>query len=362
MRLKFMNIVDWIKENIRNGTFEAGERLPTEEEMSGQFSCSRYTVRQALTNLEKDGLIYKIQGNGTYISENRDGLIERRRRSDSKVIGVILTNSQAHIFPRLIRGISDELAERGYLLSLLISDGDFQKEREAIERIMNLNPAGIILEPVGSGLTSYNDDLYKKMAEELPMIMIHRPPSYICPVLSLRDREGTRRIMSYLIEKGHTKIGSIYCYDEQAAKNRYMGYLDEMYAHGFEVKEENSIWISRRLVGDLFPPNGNYMLERMLKNVTAIVCHDDRIAYELVKYLEGRGIDVPGKISVVGYDDVETFADSDVKLTTMEHPKERFGANVAGAILGLINDPDNFDITEYEIEPEFKIRESTGEV
>ena len=71
MRLKFMNIVDWIKENIRNGTFEAGERLPTEEEMSDQFSCSRYTVRQALTNLEKDGLIVATQ-EGATVSDKYD--------------------------------------------------------------------------------------------------------------------------------------------------------------------------------------------------------------------------------------------------------------------------------------------------
>lgn len=54
---------------IKNGDLAVGSLLPSEREFSDQYSISRMTVRQALGELVKEGLLIREQGKGTYVAE-----------------------------------------------------------------------------------------------------------------------------------------------------------------------------------------------------------------------------------------------------------------------------------------------------
>lgn len=56
---------------ISRGDLKPGERLPTERELSDQFGVSRVTVRRALASLARDGLVYAVQGRGTFVASGR---------------------------------------------------------------------------------------------------------------------------------------------------------------------------------------------------------------------------------------------------------------------------------------------------
>lgn len=64
----YMRIQEYITAKIKSGAWTEGSLLPTEAELSRQFGCSRITVTTALRELVKDGVIYRIQGKGTYVS------------------------------------------------------------------------------------------------------------------------------------------------------------------------------------------------------------------------------------------------------------------------------------------------------
>jgi GntR family transcriptional regulator len=57
-----------LKTAIRNGTFPRGSQLPTEMDLIGQLGVSRTTLREALRNLEEDGLILRRRGLGTFVN------------------------------------------------------------------------------------------------------------------------------------------------------------------------------------------------------------------------------------------------------------------------------------------------------
>jgi DNA-binding GntR family transcriptional regulator len=63
----YLQLRDELKKSIQEGTLANGERLPSERELCNQYSVSRITVRQALNELEKSGLIYTVQGKGTFV-------------------------------------------------------------------------------------------------------------------------------------------------------------------------------------------------------------------------------------------------------------------------------------------------------
>jgi GntR family transcriptional regulator len=63
----YLQVVRALKDEIVSGVFPVGSQLPTEEELCGRFSVSRYTVREALRRLREDSLVSSRQGQGTTV-------------------------------------------------------------------------------------------------------------------------------------------------------------------------------------------------------------------------------------------------------------------------------------------------------
>lgn len=70
-----------LAEQIQNGEYQLGDKLPSEREFSEQLNVSRITARQAIEALLESGLIYREQGRGTFVAEPRmrhlEGLSQR---------------------------------------------------------------------------------------------------------------------------------------------------------------------------------------------------------------------------------------------------------------------------------------------
>ncbi len=63
----YEQIIQTIKEDIQSGKFALQKKMPTEEELSKQYSVSRITIRRAVSELVKQGLVEKKQGKGTFV-------------------------------------------------------------------------------------------------------------------------------------------------------------------------------------------------------------------------------------------------------------------------------------------------------
>ena len=67
----YMTFADTLITDIESGKWSAGDRLPSERTMADEFNINRQTVRQGLSLLINRGLIEKIRGSGTFISQPR---------------------------------------------------------------------------------------------------------------------------------------------------------------------------------------------------------------------------------------------------------------------------------------------------
>ncbi|MGD9924034.1 MAG: GntR family transcriptional regulator [Pseudorhodoplanes sp.] len=65
----YLQIVERLREKISSGLHDPGSLLPSEAALTKEFGVSRVTIRQALSELEQRGLIYRQQGRGTFVSE-----------------------------------------------------------------------------------------------------------------------------------------------------------------------------------------------------------------------------------------------------------------------------------------------------
>lgn len=65
----YLQIIEALSEQIENGHYQPGDRLPSERELSQQLGVSRMTVRQAMNSLVTRGMAYRQQGLGTFVAK-----------------------------------------------------------------------------------------------------------------------------------------------------------------------------------------------------------------------------------------------------------------------------------------------------
>jgi GntR family transcriptional regulator len=66
----YVRIESLVRNRILNGQLQPGDKLSTEEDLGRQFGVSQITIRNALSNLEREGLIVRSRAKGTFVAEN----------------------------------------------------------------------------------------------------------------------------------------------------------------------------------------------------------------------------------------------------------------------------------------------------
>src|SRR4030095_1270188 len=67
----YTQVRELLRERILRGHYKPHDQMPSEHDMVRSFGVSRITVRQALTDLQRQGLIFKIHGKGTFVSKSK---------------------------------------------------------------------------------------------------------------------------------------------------------------------------------------------------------------------------------------------------------------------------------------------------
>lgn len=67
----YIQIEDSIRSSIDAGEWKPGDRIPSEVALNDRFGCSRMTVRGVLNSLVDDGLLYRVPGKGTFVTEQK---------------------------------------------------------------------------------------------------------------------------------------------------------------------------------------------------------------------------------------------------------------------------------------------------
>lgn len=142
---------NYIKQRILNDEYE-GERIPSETELANELGVSRTTIRDALSRLENEGVVYRKQGSGTYV--NRAGLQIKTRLEEIWSYETVL---RAHGYTPSTRILQMERSAAGEQLAadLHVPTGTeivsveklFLEDEEPVILTVNCIPASLIDEP-----------------------------------------------------------------------------------------------------------------------------------------------------------------------------------------------------------------------
>ncbi|SHF63878.1 transcriptional regulator, GntR family [Caldanaerobius fijiensis DSM 17918] len=358
---KYQQLKEYVIEYIIKENLNAHDPVFTENELVNKFNVSRHTVRKALDELENEGWIYRKQGAGTFCADR-----SAVKSVDSNNIAVITTYINDYIFPRIIRGIDQVLSKEGYTILLYNTNNRIEREIDILENVLTKNIRGIIIEPTKSALPHINLNYFQEFKRKgIPYIFINSYYDELKPSYVIQDDEAGGFIATeHLIELGHRNIVGIFKSDDNQGLNRYKGYIKALRKHGVRIKEDNIIWYTTEEMKTKPPQMAARIFKEEDEKPTAIVCYNDQIAMWVIEALRNSGLSIPDDVSIVGFDDSDYAVLSDVKLTSVIHPKEEMGREAARILFKLI-DMGNKAFEEpinICIKPELKVRTSTKKI
>ncbi|MCD8141099.1 MAG: GntR family transcriptional regulator [Planctomycetaceae bacterium] len=362
-KYKYMQIAERLRTEIL-ASRSPGKKIPTEDELADHFSMSRNTVRQAVQMLVDQGFLVKIQGSGTFVTEKLDQAAvakpARSRRGDGergRCIAVVMNQFNAYIFPSVLMGISDYLLKHDYHMLIRMTFNQIAKEEEVLRELLDQDVAGFIIEPARSAFPVVNHDLYRRIRDDYPCVLIHaQMPSFGFPCIDNSNVEAMGLLVDHLVANGHRDIAMLMKADENSGQQRFLGVAEAMRRHGLKVDESRVLWYMDEDMEELFSDQNAHRVMQAIKGCTAVTCFNDYIGKRFLDFLPKQGIRVPEDLSVVGYDDMQGYMST--RLTTINHPKEAMGEAAARGILELIRNPDA-DVSVF-FPPELVIRESVA--
>ena len=233
----------------------------------------------------------------------------------------------------LISGALDAAQEDGHVLLVLETGGEVGRVAEAVDAAAARGVDGIIF-----GAMRAREVYVPPIPQDIPVVMLNST-SVTHPVSVLPDEvSGGRAAIAMLQERGHRDGIAIIGHDrgmEQTAfrsvsvARRLAGIRFEMESHGMGFVAEMFCW-------DWEPEDGYEATRTLLarrKDVSALVCMNDRLAFGAYQAVAEAGLRVPEDLSIVSFDNDEISGYLRPRLSTVGLPHEQMGLEAVELLL-----------------------------
>lgn len=354
---KYQQLKEHLVKLIETNELTIGNRIPSENELAESFNISRHTVRRAISELENEGVLKATQGKGTFV---HNGVL--KNNNQRCIIGVVTTYIGDYIFPSIIRGIDQVLSNNGYSIVLGCTNNQFEKERQCLENLLNQDIKALIAETTKSALPNPNLELYEEFRKRnIPVLFMHGSyKGYSASSIYEDDVEAGYLATKHLIELGHRKIGGMFKIDDIQGHARYEGFFKAHKEFGINLNDKRVLWFDTNDMRYKFNKPSNEIINAFLEDCTALVCYNEQISLKLIDIIRSKGLIIPDQLSVVSFDDSDLAVASEVKMTTVAHPKEKLGIEAAQLIMRMITENDR--VFKVKMTPKLVVRNSTGPV
>jgi LacI family transcriptional regulator, galactose operon repressor len=277
----------------------------------------------------------------------------RTRRSNT--VGVLIPDLNNPLFPPMLRGVEDMLAERGYVALIGNTDADERRERMVFDQMRARHVDGFVL----ATATLRHPILDEAAEADLPVVLMNRTASgYPFSSVSVDNEQGVQAAVAHLAALGHTRIGHIAGPQyTSTGVSRLRGFSDGMRACGLEARDEQVIEAhvysteeGMRCCAELLGRRGD---------LTAIVAANDMVAVGCYSAFEDMGLSCPEEVSVIGFNDMPFIDRLRPPLSTVRFPHYQLGMEAAKLLLERI-DGSGGPVKILYLAPELVVRGSTA--
>lgn len=334
---------------IRDVANKAGVSVTTVSRvLNGKDDISEPTIQKVLAVVQELGYASSLAARGM-------------RSHRTNLIGLILHDVASLYSQEIMRGVNQAIARIDKDLIIYTSGGlnrenVAQHERHYVALLNgSVTDGAIMVTPTATQFTTH-----------APLVIIDpntEAPDY--PAIIATNQEGALAAMSYLIDLGHRRIGHIAGEMKLiSASQRLQGYKDSLAVAGIPLNEDLIE------MGDYTTETAVICARKLLSlpdRPTAIFAANDASAIGVYQAARELGLQIPGDLSVIGFDNLRDAAHLNPPLTTIDQPLEKMGTIATEMLVELVKgkplpinpaEPANL----YKIPTQLVIRDSCAPV
>ncbi len=266
----------------------------------------------------------------------------------TSTLGLMIADITNPMFFEVVRGAERAAALEGYTLILAESQESEAREAAAVDRVAP-SVDGLILVT-----TRLEDEQIRQIAEGKPLVVINRQVDGVDDIVPGLE-PGIEQALDHLKGLGHTEVAYLSGPERSwMSVARWNELLQKAGDRGMSIVE----------IGPGVPTleGGRDSITRVLDSgVSAVIAYNDLMAIGLLRAAQERGIAVPGRLSIVGFDDIFGSDFTSPPLTTVRTPLGVVGELAVRRILQLVDDDEaSDDSPSPQLATELVVRGSTG--
>lgn len=318
--------------------------------------CSPATVSRVLNGNPKVGVSERerVLKAVTELGYVPNGSARALRSTRSRLAGAIIPTLNHAIYATMVDGLESRLAESG--VSLIINTSGYDNDIE-------FNQARLLVERGVESIVLVGANHHSKTLKMLDekrvgyVFTYTNDPGETGAAIGFDNAKAGATGARFLHDLGHKRfamIGGI-TKDNDRAQGRIDGFLSELEKLGHDREGV------RVLEAPYDVESGRQAMESLMQvetPATAVFCGSDILAAGAVKYCQVKSIDIPGQVSIMGFDNLEVAELTSPDLTTLEVPARNMGVHAADYTLA--DAKQRTSMRQRELPLRLIVRGSTG--
>jgi len=324
---------------IQSGIYKPGQRLPPEVVLCERFHASRITVAKAFQSLQRDNLVRRRPGSGTYV--------EKTATSSSHKFGVLIPGfGTTDVFEPICQGIMRSPLAQSHSLTWGATDARATNSMQVAEGLCRLYIAervsGVFFAP-RADFSGGHDEANHRIASMLeragiPVVLLDRdfhqyPDRSNFDLVGIDNRRAGFLLTRHLIRAGAERIAfAMRRNSSSTMEARAAGYMEAL--SGLRPSAKPIIFCT-----DFSDPDDVKQLVEK-EQPDGIVCATDLTAARIMGTLVSMGLRIPQDIRMVGVDDVNYAKFLPTPLTTLRQNCAEIGAAAMATMLDRLKNPN----------------------
>ena len=351
-------IYEQLLQEIQNGTYREGDRLPSEAVLCERFSASRITVAKAIGTLQREQLVRRRAGSGTFVQQPSTAGTAMR-------FGLLIPDlGGTEIFEPICRGMMTSPLARAHSLTWGHTTGEADRPEKAAEDLCRQFIAekltGVFFAPLEHSADRYaaNHRIVDALERAgIAVVLLDRcvepfPFRSKFDLVGIDNHRAGAMMTKHMLDSGATR--PVFVSRTRAAPTVYArasGYRTTMMNAGLP-------YTGAVYRGDLDDP---HFLGGMMdaERPDALVCANDSTAATIMRFLLNRGLSVPGDVRISGVDDVKYAQFLPVALTTIRQNCAEMGRLAMATMLNRLQQPQR-PARDLLVDFLLVVRESSG--
>ena len=251
----------------------------------------------------------------------------------SGMVAVIISSISNLIYPELLSRLTDQLSSQNVKVLLFTLDGSEQLE-ELLEQVWTYQVDGVI------ALAAHFDyrDIAQFEQHHIPVVLYNRQvPDYPVNTVCVDHEQGIRQLVNLLVDGGSKNFlvlsGPTESDVANDRRNIAISHLARLGVEDVPI-----------LYGDFSYQSGKDCFAEWMQDhdtPDAVICSNDSMAIGCIDQARGvHGIEIPGKMSVVGFDGIHAAFWSGYELTTIRQPVNQMAKAAVNILMERIENPD----------------------